>query len=806
MTVGPSHTTSSGYVQQQSLLNPCAHPYVSRHPAQRVSQQAHSRVASLPINLPPPRVNRPLASYTWSPVPHPHMSIQNIATSPSSPLNALGVEKKTDSPTYMNAIFKRREKLDCVFGYLWPFLLEQKKIYLGNIENFINAMPKGGSLHNHLSGSFEPGKVCKWAKKAGLWFDPTLKVFVKDDGKGNEGKFSPETYGSLVGTEYSTIEALLSCTDQNRSRAKIEAHFFKRCFYVIDSALEPHVPLVKQVGTFLKKALLQKECYTEMMHEGPVAFPKELEFQTAFLETEIKKHLKAPTAQIPLPPALKELLQQLFNLMWPYVQKSEQLQERLKVYNDCDTQCGAYLVKKGEPYVPVSSADSPVTLRILREIDRTEPSLIRFFWGVLCAHEMARQNKLILGPTPVASENDAYAQTNFKVQMVMLRFLNEHFKNRCSTNHAGEFSPEPNSAAWDRIQDTIALTDCRRISHGLALAKNRNMNGMLKEMADSGRAIESAFTSNQLLSGCGEDNHPFPAYYTAGVPIIPVCDDPGVFGTYLAREWMIAYQRYGLSYRLSYGLSYRDLVEFARNSLHYSFLQRKEKEGGVVEPKEEIKGCATIYEKKKCPANERSYWQVKKEFESLVYERTSDGAYRDPKGDGRVSDSPIALKMIAYERSLVEYESSTTAGDHNDVWMGSIQKLDAGLVELFCRYVKDKKAKAYQHLVQLIAKDALQQMISDDNLYQKTAWHMALKNSSYEQEELKKEQRYAQDRSLEKHPPVLYLQMDYNYSQHCVVHPPGPPNGAYANGNYHPHSYPYLQDRLGNYYPEHQRR
>jgi adenosine deaminase len=82
-------------------------------------------------------------------------------------------------------------------------------------------------------------------------------------------------------------------------------------------------------------------------------------------------------------------------------------------------------------------------------------------------------------------------------------------------------------------------------------------------MHDKRVAVEINLTSNDVILGISADQHPFPAYRKAGVPVVLSTDDEGVSRSLLTQEFERAV--------LTYHLTYADLKELVRNSLEYSF-------------------------------------------------------------------------------------------------------------------------------------------------------------------------------------------------------------------------------------------
>src|SRR6516164_8655588 len=88
--------------------------------------------------------------------------------------------------------------------------------------------------------------------------------------------------------------------------------------------------------------------------------------------------------------------------------------------------------------------------------------------------------------------------------------------------HAGELwlglVPPPDLAF--HIREAIEIAGARRIGHGVALAFERYMEGLLAEMRTRPVVVEVCLTSTDLILGVRGKDHPLPAYLAAGVPVV----------------------------------------------------------------------------------------------------------------------------------------------------------------------------------------------------------------------------------------------------------------------------------------------
>jgi len=93
-----------------------------------------------------------------------------------------------------------------------------------------------------------------------------------------------------------------------------------------------------------------------------------------------------------------------------------------------------------------------------------------------------------------------------------------------------------------------------------------NSDQILKEMARNHVAIEIMPVSNQEILGVTGKDHPFPIYYSRGVPIVLASDDAGVLRTDLSEQFVVIASEYPT-------IKYQDFKKFVRNSIEYSFLK-----------------------------------------------------------------------------------------------------------------------------------------------------------------------------------------------------------------------------------------
>jgi adenosine deaminase CECR1 len=143
-----------------------------------------------------------------------------------------------------------------------------------------------------------------------------------------------------------------------------------------------------------------------------------------------------------------------------------------------------------------------------------------------------------------------------------VRELRRHYPDINLSIHAGE-NDEPNS----HIRDTLLL-GAKRIGHGVNLIKDPDT---LLLMRNGPYMVEINLISNLLLEYVKDySEHPFPEYLRIGVPVALSTDDRGMWGSNLTDEYYVAVHEFNLSWE--------ELVQLGRNSLQYSFVEEPVKQ------------------------------------------------------------------------------------------------------------------------------------------------------------------------------------------------------------------------------------
>lgn len=561
----------------------------------------------------------------------------------------------TSLPPYLQKVFIDSRKTKWLVDTFW------KQVSPTCLDNFFWNMPKGGGLHSHLSGSFSLEILCAWIHKYNLWFDPEKKLFVNlAEGESSKGLYSPDLF-IVASKERSELSRIIECIRVEKSLVEAENKFFNS-FDTIESILA-FVPLSVQISQAIKDAQDHTLCYQELMHMGKIAPPPEVkkildeyekEFSVAKLQEELDKSNQRCSKRVLI--YVKKICSLLFEKLSPFIKDNADIKKCIELYKECDISCGAVLKPpqhEGKNHdlppdqeegdhdsssqilknaLPISSADSPVTVRIVREIDRCQKKISYFFWDVMSAYTIMKEAPhIVTSVTVVGHEPDHTACVSFPWHMLIFRDFKIRYDHPHLNVHCGEFPYQTtNSHAKERVRDTVELADPTSLGHALAISKTKDMTALIGTLREKDILVEVPLSSNSYLAGYQGARHPAHELWRQQIPTALATDDQGIFNTNATKEFTIAY--------IEYGRRYRDFIQFARNSLHYSTLGDKK---------------CTIYSK-----DPEGFWEVKQEFLKLY----------DPDCDiDALASSPKERKMIHYERSLAEFQAKQAVEWQNEV-------------------------------------------------------------------------------------------------------------------------------------------
>ena len=403
---------------------------------------------------------------------------------------------------------------------------------------FLAEMPKGGDLHNHLSGAVYAESYLQWAAADRLCFaTATLSIVA---GTCDTAAGRPLVSAVLENaTLYGQAIDAMSMRNWNRSLNGHD-HFFNT-FGKFGAASNKTGDMLAEVSA---RAAAERVSYLELMltPDGGASAARGM---TAGWDPDFAalrdKLLAAGFHDAVVGEARKRL---------------DEAEERRRELLRCDS----------------TDASPPcrVTLRYIAQVARAG---IResVFAQMLGGFELAQADARVVSLNLVQPEDAVAAIRDFPLQMRMLEYLHGVYPAVPITLHAGELTEGlvPPEALRFHIRESIRTGHARRIGHGVAVMYEDAPLDLLKEMASKKVLVEVALSSNDVILGVRGDRHPLRTYLRYGVPAALVTDDAGVSRSTMTLEYRKAVEEQGLDYRT--------LKRLARNSLEFSFADAQTK-------------------------------------------------------------------------------------------------------------------------------------------------------------------------------------------------------------------------------------
>ena len=409
---------------------------------------------------------------------------------------------------------------------------------------FLAEMPKGGDLHNHLSGAIYAESYLRWAVDDSLCVATATMSIVSGTCDATAGR-PPAADVIRNSTLFNQAIDAMSMRHWDPSLNGHD-HFFA----TFGKFGPPSGKIGDMLAEVAARAAAEHVSYLELMltPTGP---------NTGSLAAGAK--LACPDdPHASCDPAFKILQEDLERAGYLKTVKDEagDLIARSEARQASLLGCAA------TPHVPACE----VKIRYIAQVTRAA-SLPRVFAQILAGFEEASHILQIVSLNLVQPEDDPNAIRDFDRQMQMLDFLRKQpaYANVKVTLHAGELIDGlvPPESLRFHIRESIETGGARRIGHGVDVMRERDPFGLLREMASRKLLVEIALTSNDVILGVKGPRHPLQMYLKYGVPVALVTDDAGVSRSTLTLEYLKAVEEQGLDYRT--------LKRLARNSIEYCF-------------------------------------------------------------------------------------------------------------------------------------------------------------------------------------------------------------------------------------------
>ncbi len=398
---------------------------------------------------------------------------------------------------------------------------------------FLTEMPKGGDLHNHLSGGIYAESYLRWAAADHLCVATATMTITPGPCDAAAGRLPADTVVQNADLYSRAIDAM-SMRNWDRTRSGHD-HFFATFGRFGPAAAKLGDMLAELAG----RAAAEHTSYLEVTlaadgglagrkgaatdWDGDADLPR---LRQKLLEAGVGEATAAATRRI---------------------DDAEARQRDL-------LRCGT----------PHADAGCQVVVRYVAQVLRSAPPAT-VFAEMIGAFESASHDARVVAINLVAPEDGPVAVRDFALHMRMLDYLHKQYPRVAITLHAGELVDglvAPETLRF-HIAQSVRTGHARRIGHGVDIMYEDNALDLLREMAANHVLVEVALTSNDVILGVRGSRHPLRTYLKFGVPVALVTDDAGVSRSSLTLEYRKAVEEHDLDYPT--------LKWIARNSIAFGF-------------------------------------------------------------------------------------------------------------------------------------------------------------------------------------------------------------------------------------------
>lgn len=428
--------------------------------------------------------------------------------------------------------------------------LEKVRNSPAKLHAFLAAMPKGGDLHNHLSGAVPTETLIQLAIDSGLCIDVATMT----------AQFKPAPAPALVAAVGTLLPNPPVCPTGQRPASDSQS----------DAAFNERLLEAWSMQGFVPGAETGHDHFFATFGKFSAATERKGDMLAAVATINAQQHvLYLETLVSRQSSALKSLVKQV-----SYDANFEVLRQELLAKGMATVVQGASAETDGDANrfdellgckTPAPQPGCSVTVRYDYQVGRASDPLT-VFAGLLLGFELQRSDHRYVGVNLVQPEDAPIALRDYTLQMQMIRYLRSVYPAAHVTLHAGELVPglvAPADLA-SHIRQAVEIAGAERIGHGVDLVHETGYRALLRTMNRRHVLVEAPLTSNAQILGVSGAAHPFGVYRAAGVPVALATDDPGVSRIDITHEYEFATQEY----RLRYG----DLRTLSRASLEHAFL------------------------------------------------------------------------------------------------------------------------------------------------------------------------------------------------------------------------------------------
>jgi len=413
-----------------------------------------------------------------------------------------------------------------------------------DLHNFLARMPKGADLHNHLSGSIYAETWIRDAAEDGLCVDVASYSFAKPQAAARSGNSQPDC-------GQGEVPAAKALADQHLYDALIDA--FSMRSFVPSAGVSGHDHFFDSFARFDG---------TSLRHSGE--WLDEIAARAASQNEQYLELMETPdfirTAQIAKEVGWRDDLGQLRSEFLAHglrdiIAVARTARDDAEASRNAIEHCGT----------PQEAPGCKIKIRYLYQILRGFPKE-QVFAQTLLGFEVASVDPRFVGINYVMPEDGRISMADYALHMKIVGFLHELYPQVHISLHAGEIAPglvTPEGLCC-HIRLAVEVAHAERIGHGVDVIYEDHPYDLLKEMAAKHVMVEINLTSNDVILGVKDKDHPLPIYRQYRVPVALSTDDEGVSRIDMTHEYVRAVQ--------TYGLSYADLKQMVRTGIEHTFL------------------------------------------------------------------------------------------------------------------------------------------------------------------------------------------------------------------------------------------
>lgn len=397
---------------------------------------------------------------------------------------------------------------------------------------FLKSMPKGGDLHNHLTGSIYAESLIRWAGEANLCVatdSMQLSAPPCDEAAGTV----PVTRSSDDLVLYRRIVDAWSMRNWKHSGQSGHDHFFDSFDKFLPATVDRTGDMLAEVAT---RAAANHEQYQELM------------LNPTILDGVVQK-----TGWIENFGKMREAL--LANGLREAVSEGSRNLDIAESRREQLLRCKSTKPDQG------CRVTQRYIYQVLRGLSRES-----VFTQIVAGFEMASRDSRVVGLNLVMPEDHLIPMRDYELHMRMIDFLKPSYPSVHITLHAGELALGlvPPEGLRFHVRQAIELGHAERIGHGVDVLHDDRPAELMREMAKRNVMVEINLTSNDVILGVSGKDHPLRAYIQHDVPVALSTDDEGVARSEMTQEYLKAV--------LEQDLSYSQLKRMARTSLRHAFL------------------------------------------------------------------------------------------------------------------------------------------------------------------------------------------------------------------------------------------